>query len=67
MSKVCLYFIRYRQKYFLRWYTGEGIDKLEFIEAESNLNDLVSEYQVTTEKEQGGFDEEEEGGEHEAQ
>jgi tubulin beta len=27
------------------WYTGEGMDEMEFTEAESNLNDLVSEYQ----------------------
>ena len=30
---------------FLHWYTGEGMDEMEFTEAESNLNDLVSEYQ----------------------
>ena len=29
---------------FLR-YTGEGMDEMEFTEAESNMNDLVSEYQ----------------------
>ena len=27
------------------WYTGEGMDEMEFTEAESNMNDLVSEYQ----------------------
>ncbi len=26
-------------------YTGEGMDEMEFTEAESNMNDLVSEYQ----------------------
>ncbi len=30
---------------FLHWYTGEGMDEMEFTEAESNVNDLVSEYQ----------------------
>merc|ERR1712118_486768 len=30
---------------FLHWYTGEGMDEMEFTEAESNMNDLVSEYQ----------------------
>merc|ERR1712134_83259 len=30
---------------FLDWYTGEGMDEMEFTEAESNMNDLVSEYQ----------------------
>jgi hypothetical protein len=29
---------------FLR-YTGEGMDEMEFTEAESNMNDLISEYQ----------------------
>jgi hypothetical protein len=28
-----------------RWYTGEGMDEMEFTEAESNMNDLISEYQ----------------------
>ena len=35
----------FRRKAFLHWYTGEGMDEMEFTEAESNLNDLVSEYQ----------------------
>ena len=36
----------FRRKAFLRWYTGEGMDEVEFTEAESNMtNDLVSEYQ----------------------
>ena len=35
----------FRWKAFLHWYTGEGMDKMEFTEAESNMNDLVSEYQ----------------------
>ena len=34
-----------RRKAFLHWYTGEGMDEIEFTEAESNMNDLVSEYQ----------------------
>lgn len=29
----------------MHWYTGEGMDELEFTEAESNLADLVSEYE----------------------
>ncbi|XP_030636098.1 tubulin beta-1 chain isoform X13 [Chanos chanos] len=37
--------VMFRRKAFLHWYTGEGMDELEFTEAESNLNDLVSEYQ----------------------
>ena len=38
----------FRRKAFLHWYTGEGMDEMEFLEfteAESNMNDLVSEYQ----------------------
>eukprot|EP00347_Sterkiella_histriomuscorum_P010710 403375221 len=35
----------FRRKAFLNWYTGEGMDEIEFTEAESNMNDLVSEYQ----------------------
>ncbi|CAG8510861.1 8597_t:CDS:2, partial [Racocetra persica] len=54
----------FRRKAFLHWYTGEGMDEMEFTEAESNMNDLVSEYQqyqdASTEEEGGEF---EEGGE----
>merc|ERR1712072_1222789 len=49
---------------FLGWYTGEGMDEMEFTEAESNMNDLVSEYQQyqdATAEEEGEFDEDEEG------
>lgn len=59
----------FRRKAFLHWYTGEGMDEMEFTEAESNMNDLVSEYQQyqdATAEEEGEFDEEEEGGEAEA-
>ena len=35
----------HQRKAFLHWYTGEGMDEMEFTEAESNMNDLVSEYQ----------------------
>ncbi|KAE8731848.1 Tubulin beta-5 chain [Hibiscus syriacus] len=35
----------FRRKAFLHWYTGEGMDEMEFTEAESNMNDLVQEYQ----------------------
>lgn len=35
----------FRRKAFLHWYTGEGMDEMEFTEAESNMTDLVSEYQ----------------------
>ena len=35
----------FRRKAVLHWYTGEGMDEMEFTEAESNMNDLVAEYQ----------------------
>jgi len=35
----------FKRKAFLHWYTGEGMYEMEFTEAESNMNDLVSEYQ----------------------
>ncbi|XP_042521620.1 tubulin beta chain-like [Dipodomys spectabilis] len=35
----------FRRKAFLHWYTGEGMDEMEFTLAESSINDLVSEYQ----------------------
>nr|XP_061798496.1 tubulin beta-4B chain-like isoform X4 [Nerophis lumbriciformis] len=53
-----------RRKAFLHWYTGEGMDEMEFTEAESNMNDLVSEYQqyqdATAEDEGEGEEEAEE-------
>ncbi|KAF7268027.1 hypothetical protein GWI33_018774 [Rhynchophorus ferrugineus] len=58
----------FRRKAFLHWYTGEGMDEMEFTEAESNMNDLVSEYQQyqdATAEEEGEFDEEEEADEGE--
>ncbi|VAH19210.1 unnamed protein product [Triticum turgidum subsp. durum] len=53
----------FRRKAFLHWYTGEGMDEMEFTEAESNMNDLVSEYQQyqdATADEEGEYEEEEE-------
>ncbi|KAG5977393.1 hypothetical protein E4U55_006848 [Claviceps digitariae] len=35
----------FRVKAYMHWYTGEGMDEMEFTEAESNMNDLISEYQ----------------------
>lgn len=37
--------LMFRRKAFLHWYTGEGMDEMEFTEAESNLLDLVAEYE----------------------
>ncbi|GAA6018688.1 hypothetical protein JCM10207_009013 [Rhodosporidiobolus poonsookiae] len=35
----------FKRRAFLHWYTGEGMDEMEFTEAESNLHDLIAEYQ----------------------
>ncbi|KAF8406573.1 hypothetical protein HHK36_008661 [Tetracentron sinense] len=53
----------FRRKAFLHWYTGEGMDEMEFTEAESNMNDLVSEYQqyqdaTVDDDEEGEYEEE---------
>ncbi|XP_016283902.1 tubulin beta chain-like [Monodelphis domestica] len=53
----------FHRKAFLHWYTGEGMDEMEFTEAESNMNDLVSKYQQyqdATAEEEGNFEETEE-------
>ena len=54
----------FRRKAFLHWYTGEGMDEMEFTEAESNMNDLVSEYQQyqdATVDDDGDYDDDEDG------
>lgn len=54
--------LMFGRKAFLHWYTGEGMDEMEFTEAESNMNDLVCEYQQyqdATEEDEEDFDEEE--------
>jgi len=55
----------FRRKAFLHWYTGEGMDEMEFTEAESNMNDLVSEYQQYQEASAEDDEEGEEMGETE--
>jgi tubulin beta len=35
----------FKRKAFLHWFTQEGMDEMEFTEAESNMQDLVAEYQ----------------------
>jgi hypothetical protein len=47
---------------FLHWYTSEGMDEMEFTEAESNMQDLVAEYQQYQE---ASLDDEEVEGEYE--
>ena len=53
----------FRRKGFLHWYTGEDMDEMESTETESNMNDLVSEYQQyqeATADEDAEFEEEQE-------
>ncbi|XP_045456103.1 tubulin beta chain-like isoform X3 [Melitaea cinxia] len=54
----------FKRRAFLHWYTGEGMDEMEFTEAASNMADLISEYQqyqdALVDDEEVGFDEEEE-------
>ncbi|XP_067088805.1 tubulin beta-1 chain isoform X4 [Osmerus mordax] len=61
--------LMFRRKAFLHWYTGEGMDEMEFTEAENNLNDLVAEYQqyqdATADLEQEEEEQEEEEEEEE--
>ncbi|THH32742.1 hypothetical protein EUX98_g1426 [Antrodiella citrinella] len=51
----------FKRKAFLHWYTQEGMDEMEFTEAESNMQDLVAEYQQyqdATVEEEGEYEEE---------
>merc|ERR550517_2201090 len=56
----------YRRKAFLHWYTGEGMDEMEFSEAESNMADLINEYQQYQEAtaEDEDFDDDDEDGDN---
>jgi tubulin beta len=36
----------YRRRAFLHWYSGEGMEELEFDEAHTNLKSLIDEYQM---------------------
>jgi len=54
----------FRRKAFLHWYTGEGMDEMEFTEAESNMNDLVAEYQQYQDATIDDDGHQEEDGEH---
>lgn len=52
----------FRRKAFLHWFTNEGMEESEFTEAESNMTDLVSEYQqyqeATVDDEEYDYEEE---------
>ncbi len=68
----------YKRKAFLHWYKGEGMDEMEFQEADKNMRDLITEYQDKQDavadleeddeedEEDGDGDEEEEEEEEEA-
>ncbi|XP_050999876.1 tubulin beta-1 chain [Acomys russatus] len=56
----------FRRKAFVHWYTSEGMDISEFGEAESDIHDLVSEYQQFQDV-KAGVEDSEEGGEEEAE
>merc|ERR1712007_201067 len=47
----------YTRKAFLHWYKGEGMDEMEFQEADKNVYDLITEYQ---DKQDATYEEEEE-------
>jgi len=47
----------YKRKAFLHWYKGEGMDEMEFQEADKNVRDLITEYQ---DKEDAVYEEESE-------
>ncbi|XP_028343120.1 tubulin beta-1 chain isoform X1 [Physeter macrocephalus] len=57
----------FKRKAFVHWYTGEGMDINEFAEAESNIQDLVSEYQQLQDAEAVLEEKEEVGGEAETE
>jgi hypothetical protein len=44
MSRVVACAVMFRRKAFVHWYLAEGMETMEFIEAESNVLDLSNEY-----------------------
>jgi len=49
----------YKRKAFLHWYKGEGMDEMEFQEADKNVRDLITEYQDKQDAVVGDDDEDE--------
>jgi len=37
--------VMFRKRAFVHWYTDEGMEEIEFTEAELNIHDLIAEYQ----------------------
>eukprot|EP00484_Ammonia_sp_Unknown_P000976 CAMPEP_0197020316 /NCGR_PEP_ID=MMETSP1384-20130603/1088_1 /TAXON_ID=29189 /ORGANISM="Ammonia sp." /LENGTH=463 /DNA_ID=CAMNT_0042447921 /DNA_START=109 /DNA_END=1500 /DNA_ORIENTATION=+ len=60
----------YKRKAFLHWYKGEGMDDMEFQEADKNVRDLMTEYQdkqdAVVDLEAGGDEDNEEEEDEEA-
>jgi tubulin beta len=54
----------YRRKAFLHWYKGEGMDEMEFQEADKNVRDLITEYQ---DKQEATYEEEDDDGEEDSE
>ncbi|XP_046842319.1 tubulin beta chain-like [Xenia sp. Carnegie-2017] len=50
----------FRRKAFIHWYTGEGMDEMEFTEAESNVQDLIQEYQQREDTTEGDDEDDQE-------
>merc|ERR1719242_124048 len=48
----------YKRKAFLHWYKGEGMDEMEFQEADKNVVDLITEYQDKQDATVGGDEDE---------
>merc|ERR1712079_618642 len=48
----------FKRKAFLHWYKGEGMDEMEFQEADKNVRDLITEYQDKQDAVLGDDDEE---------
>jgi len=51
----------FKRKAFLHWYKGEGMDEMEFQEADKNVRDLITEYQ---DKESAKYEEDEDDSEN---
>jgi tubulin beta len=53
----------YRRKAFLHWYKGEGMDEMEFQEADKNVRDLITEFQDKQDAQLESEEEDEDGDE----
>merc|ERR1712062_394724 len=51
----------FKRKAFLHWYKGEGMDEMEFQEADKNVRDLITEYQDKENAKYAGSDESQSG------